>query len=99
MSSFSLNGLDDDEIPDDEDDPASEYRRELMRELRELCGGGEFCSDYGVDQRYYESTGHWEVYGYYENYVDGTSDDNYKPRPFPNPIGSNDPPTTGKDPL
>lgn len=99
MSSFSLNGLDDNEIPDEEDDPVAEYERELTRELEEFCGYGEFCEDYGVASTYYESTGTWEVHGYYENYVDGTSDDNYKPRPFPNPIGSIDPPTTDKDPL
>ncbi|MCH8501605.1 MAG: hypothetical protein LAT77_06805 [Aliidiomarina sp.] len=62
---------------DDDDgwpDPTpEEYANWVMESLRALCGDlSEYCIDYGVHDRYIESTGAWEVFGWYEGYTGDT---------------------------
>lgn len=88
---------DDNAPPSTEEDEAQDYIDQLMRELNELCEP-ELCVAYGYAFTKNDSTGTSEVHGWYYDYVDGTSDMYYKPRPISS-TGSTNPPIREEKPL
>lgn len=81
---------DDNTTPPTEEELLQEYIDQLMEELRELCEP-ELCLGYGYAFTNNNPTGTSEVHGWYYDYVDGTSDMYYKPRPVSSGDTTNQP--------